>query len=360
MRGAAPRKTGALLLAGLMLLVLAGAGADPGGKIPGLGQSPGGRPFWADDPYAVFPRSEYFAATGYAADRSSAEKNALAALTALFGQNIQAELRSVSSYTEAVSQGRVQFEENTSLENAVRTTTQLDTLLGAEIRGVWDDGRSLIYAVAVMEKAPARRLYASMIRANSRILDGFAAMPAEERNSLGGYARCRFAALAADANVIYGRVLTMLGGEPGLDVSALRGGDEYRLAQNAIAQNIRIQVRVSGDRSNRIREAFSGAITKAGFRSGAGGRYVLDVTVSLEPLEFLSNSARFCRYTMDSGLRDTQTDSVFYITSMRGREGHPNSIAEAENLAIRAIENEVAGTYAEGLVDFLSTMLPSP
>jgi hypothetical protein len=345
-------------MAGLMLLVLAGAGADPEGKIPGLGQSPGGRPFWTDDPYAVFSRSEYFAAAGYAADRSSAEKNALAALTALFGQNIQAELRSVSSYTEAVSRGQVQFAENTSMENAVRTTTQLDTLLGAEIRGVWDDGRSLIYAVAVMEKAPARRLYAAMIRANNRLLEGFAGMPAEERNTFEGYARCRFAALAADANVIYGRVLTMLGGDTGIDVSALRGGDEYRLAQSAIARNIPILVRVSQDRANRVQAAFSDALSRAGFRSGPGGRYVLEVSLSLESLEFPNSPNKFCRYTLNAGLTDTADGAVIYPFSLTGREGHPNSVTEAENLVIRAIEGKVTGTYAQGLTDYLSGLLP--
>jgi hypothetical protein len=309
-----------------------------------------------DDAYAGFPRTEYFAAVGSGADRVSAERNALVALTGLFGQNIQADLRSVSFYTETVSQGRVQFAESATLENAIRTTTQLDTLVGAEIRGVWDAGRSGFFAVAVMEKAQARGLYAGMIRANNRLLDALTNIPAQQRNSFDGYVRWRFAALVADANVIYGNVLSMLGGSPGVDT---RGGDEYRLEMSAIAQNIPIEVRVSQDRSNRIRGAFTDAVSRAGFRTtGRGGRYLLDVTVSLDPVEYPNNVNKFCRGVVNANLIDTRDNQVIYPFALTtDRKGHI-VMTEAENLVIGTIVERIAGTYAQGLSDSLSALLP--
>jgi hypothetical protein len=330
--------------------------------------SGGARPGWVDNPYAALSRNDFFAAAGYGTTRALAEQGALAALTALFGQNIRSELRSVSSYAESVSNGSTSFSENTAFENFIRTTTQLDTLLGSDIRAVWDDGRGTVYALAVMEKALARPLYADLIRANERLIAELINLSANDRNSFDGYARYRFAGVIADVNQLYGRVLTMVGAGDGIDPAAMKKGDDYRLDAATIARSIPVTVRVtqdpanqtraSGDRISRIQAAFNAALTGAQFRTGRNGRYLLEVSVSLDRADFPNNPNIFCRYALSANLTDTADDSVLYSFNVNAnREGH-TSYPEAENRAVRAMENKINADYAQGLTEYLSTLLP--
>ena len=79
------------------------------------------KPAWVDAPDSVFPRSRFVSAVGYGGDRGHAERSALANLTALFGQSVQAELKTISSYSEAVKSGAIQVTENSSIQNAITT-----------------------------------------------------------------------------------------------------------------------------------------------------------------------------------------------------------------------------------------------
>ncbi|MDR2517386.1 MAG: LPP20 family lipoprotein [Spirochaetaceae bacterium] len=312
----------------------------------------GGRePAWVSNAYASLNRTDYFAAAGNGPARAAAEHDALARLTGLFGQNIQAELRTVSSYNEAVSNGKVRLSENASLENAVRTATELDTLIGAEIYAVWDSGRGAVYALAVMEKQKARRLYGDLIQANLHLINGLTQLSPEDRATFDGYAKYRLAGTIADTNQIYGRVLALAGGG-GVDTAALKKGDAYREEAADIARSIPIAVRVPDDRGGRVGAAFTGALSRAGFRAGGNGRYVLQVDLSLASAEFSGNQNQFCRYTVNANLVDTRNNAVIYPYSVTGREGHL-TISEAENRAIRAIEQKIAGEYETGLREYL-------
>jgi hypothetical protein len=321
--------------------------------------SSGGRaPAWVSDPYAAFSRGDYVAATGSGSGRTQAEQNALVTLTGTFGRNLQAELELVSSYNQAVVNGQLTFTDNNSVEEAIRTSTQLNSLLGVEIRAVWDDGKGTFHALAVMEKALARRLYADMLRSNQRFIAEMTNLSATDRNSFDGYVRYRFAGTIADVNLIYAQVLTQVGGVAGIDPAAMKKGDDDRLEAATIARSLPITVQVSQDRgANRIQAAFNSALSAANFRTGRNGRYVLRVTVALEEAVFPSNPNKWCRFNIDANLTDTLDGSVIYPFNITGREGHL-TYPEAENAALRMIEREISQKYGQGLTAYLSTLEP--
>jgi hypothetical protein len=58
-----------------------------------------GKPAWVDTPDLVYSKQRYVAAVGFGPVREQAERNALANLTAVFGQSIQAEMKSTASYS---------------------------------------------------------------------------------------------------------------------------------------------------------------------------------------------------------------------------------------------------------------------
>jgi hypothetical protein len=320
-----------------------------------------GRPAWVDSPELVYSKQRYVAAVGLGPERILAEKNALANLTAVFGQSIQAELQSVASYSEAVKSGAIQVSESLSVQEAITTSAEMDSLLGAEIADVWhDSGNSVYYAVAVMEREKTARLYADLIRSNSKIITDLTTMNEAEKNTLNGYSRYQLAAAIADASRLYGNVLTYVGNTTDINPGDMKKGDDYRLEAAGIVRNIPIEIKVSGDRSDRIKNAFSRALGSAGFRTGgANRRYRLVVTLALEPTDLPEQRNKFVRFTVDANLTDTaEGNSVLFPFNRTGREGHI-SIPEAENRALREAEKRIEADYPPALAEYLAELLPS-
>ena len=335
------------------------------GTIAGMPQqqgavSPGARPVWMDNPDAVYPRSRFVTATGHGATRALAERDALGRIVGVFGQTVQADLRTVLTFSEAVVGGVIQVTEDTDIQNAITTSAQMDTLVGAEVTGRWHDAANNIYhAIAVMEKERTATIYSGLIRSNERIISELVNMPPQTRNSLDGFARYRLAATIADVNRVYANVLEIVGDTRGINLAELRGGDNYRIAAAEIVRNIPIGVVVTGDRGDRIRNAFTGVVTRAGFRSGAAdSRYVIRVLYNVFPVELPGQPNQFVRFELIASLEDTAggSSTLFAHPTMAGRDGHL-TVFEAEERAFRTVERRISTEFEPAFTAFLDNLM---
>jgi hypothetical protein len=318
-------------------------------------------PAWVRSTEAAYDRAIYVAAVGYGSDRTMAEKNALVNLTALFGQGISGDQVATTRYYEAVKNGTVgSWTEETAITNAIKTSLELNTLVGAEIRDYWFDGVSVHYALAVMERQKTAQLYAGMIRSNEQIIADLVSMPEQEKNSLDGYSRYALAGTIADANRTFANVLSVVGNaDTGINPGSIKRGEDYRLEAVKIAGNIPIAVKINNDKSGRIQGAFAAVLNRAGFRSGgANARYVLNVAAAFSPVELPNQSNKFVRYVIDANLTDTGTGNILLPYNITGREGHLN-VPEAENRAVAAAEKKINENYGAALSDYLSALLPA-
>jgi hypothetical protein len=339
---------------------ISGAPSAAGGA--GAAQTPsptGARPGWVDNPEMVYSRARFISAVGHASTRNNAERDALARLTGVFGQSVQAELRTTTAYSEAVRDGVIQVSENTAVQNAIVTSAQMDTLVGAEIADTWNDTQNrMFYAVAVMERERTSILYSDLIRSNERIIASLVDMPAATRNSLDGYARYTLAATIADANRLYANVLTVVGNTRGINPAQMQSGDSFRLQAADIAANIPMGVAVEGDRGNRLSTAISRAVTATGFRAGgANSRYMLRFSYTVDTVDLPGQTNQFVRYELVGTLQDTAGgNAVLLPFSARGREGHLTR-AEAEERAFRSAERDIAGDFGNALKSYLDNLV---
>jgi hypothetical protein len=335
-----------------VLLLWTGCAGSPA-KEESQASAGGQAPAWVLELESVYPNDRYVAAVGYDKDRDQAEKKALANLIMVFGQSVQAEIQANSSYSKAVLNGSTVRIEDSKLQSAVKTSAELDTLIGVEIRDVWPDNTGSYYAVAVLEKATAVTLYTELLKANERVLDTLLTISAEERETFDGLARYELAATIADANDLYARILSQVGG------TALPQGKgaDYRLAAAEIKKAIPVQVTVQGDRSARIQGAFTGALNKQGIMStgGRGSRYVLEVTLAMSPADIPQNANKFVRYTLDANLIDTRTKTVLLPFSQTDRVGKL-TVSEAENQVFLVLEKSIGETYTKELADYLARL----
>jgi hypothetical protein len=332
------------------------SGIGTGGILQGTGL----RPAWVDNPDIVYPRSHFITAVGHGPGRAQAEADALARIVGIFGQAVQAELHIITSYSEAIRGGVIQVSEDTAVQNAITTSAQMDTLVGAEISDHWHDVQNNIhFAIAVMENERTSILYADLIRSNERIISDLVNMPQPVRDSLDGFARYRLAATIADVNRIYANVLTFIGNTRGINPAEMQTGDDFRIAAADVMRNIPIGVVVTGDENNRIRNAFDGVVTRAGFRSGtASSRYVLRVSYYVGRVDLPGQPNQFVRFELSARLENAAegNNGLFAHPAMVGREGHL-TVSEAEQRALRAAEQRIVNEFEPAFRNYLDNLI---
>ena len=314
------------------------------------------RPIWLDSPETVYNRNQYVHGVGHGNSREQAQRSALAALTAYFGQSIQIDQTVTNTYYEAIRSGNIaDYTDDLAIQNTIRTQSSLDSLIGAEIRGNWHDARNnQHYSIAVMEIAQATSIYSEMIRSNQTMINNLTNMNTTEKNSLRGYSRYLFAGVVADINVTYSNLLTVLGMPSPNEMS---NGNSYRLEAQNIAGTIPIAVMVYNDRANRIQGAFTKAFTEMGFRTGGNNpQYICEVDITISPVDLGNNQNTFIRLELSANLKDELTDAVIFTWSFNERHGHLNA-SEAENRAFSSAENKIAAEYKDYMSEYLSKLI---
>ncbi|MDR1971478.1 MAG: LPP20 family lipoprotein [Treponema sp.] len=346
-----------------ILILLLCAGCAGAAKSRGSSQGAGSQgepsraePAWVSDADQVYSRLRYMAAVGYGPSRAAAEKEAFASMVSVFGQTVQVDRQSMVDYSEALRQDTVSsYIRNTEISNAIKTSSEVEILIGAEIRDYWYDGRGTHYAVAVMEKSKAAALYAELVDANREIIGALTAMDEGEKYSFSGYARCLLAAKVAGGNRVFAGILSVVGG-PALGAGELAQEEQFRLEALDIARNIPLDLRVENDRNNRIRGAFAAVIGAKGFLSGGGDSpYTLDARLEFTPVDLPGQENSYVRYVLDAGLTDTRTGTVLLPYTISGREGHLTEV-EAENRALRAIEQQIARGWEAAFSAYLDSL----
>ena len=312
-------------------------------------------PEWVRDPYTKYSRQSTVAAVGMGTTRESAEKNALGNLVNIFGQSIQVDQKVSESYDQALRSGTIaNWSENTQVNNTIITSSNMDTLVGAEIGDTWYDGRSEYSAVAILNKAKAAEVYTEMIQSNLAMIDNLTNMTPAVKNSFDGLVRYQFAAMIADINTSYGNLLSVIGAP----VQGLKSGADYRLEVNNIIKAIPVNLRVQNDRSGRIQGAFAKALSDLGFQSGGtNSRYTLNVNIVTTPVTIANNQNKWTRIEVKADLTDANQRTVLLPFNFDSREGH-TSQEEADNRAYAVAERRVNEEYAALVNDYLSQLMP--
>jgi len=331
--------------------------AAPQSPAPVQSARGGQEPRWVIDPYAAYPQNRYLAAVGFAPNRAEAEKKALAALAAIFGQSIQTDYTAGTVYSEAVSKGIISSSGSTNIRDRVSTSASFDTLIGAEIGNIWDDARGTVYAVAYLDKERAIAVYGNMIQTNLKNIEKLTAMTATEKNTLDGYARYRLAAIIAGINEKHAVVLAQCGG-PTAESLNLPGADALNIEASNIIKNVAVIVIVNGDSSNRIRDAFTKALSGEGLRTrGNSPPYTLEVDVNLSEAVFPNNPNKFYRFTVSAELIENSTDSVLFPFSFADRAGH-STYEGAQAVAFQQAEKLIGERYPAVFREYLAGLLP--
>jgi hypothetical protein len=310
-----------------------------------------GKPNWVTRPEIAYDKDYYVSAVGYGSNRQQADGSAFSNLTAFFGQSVQSNVSVMESYKEQVVNGTISMDSNLATEQAVVLSSSMEQLIGAEVGARWfDEKNSTYYAVAIMEKPTAIKIYNELIDANLKTIESLRAIASTEKNTLEAVAKYKSAANIADVNQVFATTLLLLGGQNRKNSIGL--GDDYRYEAENIAKTIPVNVIVEDDFEGIVKSAFSSALIDAGFRAGnERSRYVIEAKLSVFKVE-LNNPGKFARYIVESSFIDKNNNTILLSYSVNGREGHADQ-TEAYVRAVKASAKKISEDYPDRINEFL-------
>lgn len=305
------------------------------------------RPVWVDKPEAVFSRASYIAAVGESSSRRQADANALGNLVSIFGQRVENKISAVETLRQEMNENKADFSTGQELTQAVEISASMNGLVAVEIKERWEDTKAKIfYAVAVMEKLEAIRIYNELIEANHKAIEKNMSAAAADKTSFEGVVRCRAAARIAEANELFATILTVLDGP---DRRAEFGtAASYRAEAARIAKQIPVRIVIENDVQSRVSTAFAEVFSEAGFASSLSAgdaRYELRASLEMNPAAPADNNLFFTRYNLDVKLIDTKSGVIIVTFAATGREAHLTQ-NEARQLAIRSAVRAILEDFA--------------
>ncbi len=313
-------------------------------------------PEWVNQASAVYPNSSFITYVGSGPDRDSSEVKALQGLASVFGQAIKSESTASSRMVQAKEKGLVANANVQAFSLDVKRNVDVDNLIGVETKEFWQDvANETWYAIAVLDKAKAVDIYTTMIKKNASAISTVLNNAAADKASLDGFGSYDFAEDIALENEKHLQKLSVI------DPSCVDGLKSYcpsskkiHAEKMQIAKQIPISVQTYNDDHGRYKEAFSQAISEAGFRGtyDASVRYNLIAKFSFERSDTTDKKTIRCRYNCESYILDTKSNHQIVPFTIKGRESHVD-YAEAQHKAETAMIGKIKKDFSKAFYDYI-------
>jgi len=346
-----------ILIVLLLLLSVATCSSTPTATTGG--SSPQGAPQWVRNAAAAgYPDMMYVTATGEGRTMEEAQFKARANLLGIFGMRLADESVIAEIFQQTTANNVTRWNETVSSDRKISTSAE-GILSGAEIKENWSNPHGTHhYALAVMEKARTVDIYSDIIARLTQGINEITNVP--DRNTFDAYGRYLSAATIAKDIEACVNVLRFVGGSARVP-AGLRSEAEFLSDAQRIIENIPVTVTVTGDRNNRVRDAFAKVFSDQKFQTGGtNARYRVNAAVEIErlgPRQTGSQTVEEVRYTLNANFVDTTTNQVLVPFSVTNREGHRN-VTEAENRAFVVMERRVVDEYSKLVKDFVTSLKP--
>lgn len=314
-------------------------------------------PEWVTIPSASYPADAYFSAAGEGSDRGTAELKAVQSIASLFGQNI-ASVSTAKMQMEKTEKDTESTEsQSKSISQDILQNVNQDDVIGVEIKEYWfDSGHAVWYALAVLDKQKTASLYYAMIKKNNNQIENLTGKAGKKEAPLDAYACLSSAEKIAETNDIYIKRLSVINAEGGKSMRAAAvSAVELQEKMKDIAAEIPVGIDIAGDADGRVAAALAEAAAAVGLNTSASHdvRYSITGAVKYADTENSTGSIKFCRYTLDCNLTDTQTEKKLLPYTAEGREGAGNA-EEAVNRAVKALGKKVRNDFEQVLAGYLN------
>ncbi len=335
----------------LMVLVVFGlmACATTGG-------ARGGKPAWVDGQDPKYPQGKYLTGVGHGDTRDAAENNARAEIAKIFSVKIEQMTQTLSHYVGfSSSAGDDSWLTEHDISQITRSSTD-QVLQGVKIVDHWTDKAGTMYALAIIERIPARnRLEQQIADLDSAILELYK----KAQSATDKITKLKFMVqtlekvkerevLNAQLQVVnpLGR-----GMEAPIDLGKFNG------ELSALLSSVNVYVELSGDDTGKIRQAIIESITRGRLNvvdSPDGADIIVKGKVHGMPVNRKSNTGfKFAQFEASVDIINPATGQVFGSIKEMRKEG-AKDLLDAENICLMRLSKKIVKGFNEKLYSFLA------
>ncbi len=285
-----------------------------------------GPPAWINGNPDEYPRVKYMHAVGVAATHEEATQTARAEIAKQFNVKIETLLTTLAQYTGMEGASGSSWILNNSVSELTRTYVD-ETVQGIEIARTWNDTqKGRVYALAVLERSPARR------RIEQRVMDLDSEIAKLVERSDGGdsnLARLRplvtALALMKEREIKNNQLSVINPTGQGLDGEISSAALNEKL--NAALEKVNIKVDIGGDSAQVVNSAVVASLNNG--RLSVGGDGAADIIIEgrvkgVETNEGNKTGFVFAKFTALITLKDGNSGKVFGSVEHTYRDGGMN------------------------------------
>ncbi len=283
---------------------------------------------WIDDPYTVYPESEYLCAIGFGDSISEAESNAINGLVAGFSLDISSTVQ--TSINEMSKAGGSKTE--SSYANDIIMKAEAEDLFGVQIlqRAV-DRQNGKNVALAVLRKSDASSHYRQLAEKEKAQL---ALLKMNVSTNIGKFSAVRDAEQYRELVDEYNTNASIYNYLASPKLQLVSKVEADRLVRDACS-SISASIAIEDDAEGNLSSAISSVLTDRGFRV-ADADTTVRITGSVQWSESETDQFKFANYVVDISVTELSSGDTLFVYDARSREGH-TSYESAKNRAIKKI-----------------------
>ena len=288
-------------------------------------------------------------AVGIARSLDEANSVAISNIGKIINQKIESETTFVNS--ESLSKTG-SAETSSSINQIIKTSALVDSLVGVEIAENWKDKDNNYYSLAILDKTKTYLYYSEKINQNEKEIKESCNLVSSDEDKFLIYGKLQNAKKLAQDNVTY------------LDIIYAVNKASYTVTSKSVTTVAKIEnilnnfsktvsVKIFDDEKNpRIQNFFYDYFSGKGFSvNSQKPDYILDYDINIENTN--SDLLFYARYAFNANLKSINSDSVIYSFSTSERIAH-KSYEEANQKAIISLEKKLTKAFDEHFIEGVS------
>lgn len=288
-------------------------------------------------------------AVGIARTLDEANSVAISNIGKIINQKIESETTFVNS--ESLSKTG-SAETSSSLNQIVKTSALVDSLVGVEIAENWKDKDNNYYSLAILDKTKTYLYYSEKINQNEKEIKEACNLVSSDEDKFLIYGKLQNAKKLSQDNATY------------LDIIYAVNKASYTVTAKSVTTVAKIEnilnnfsktvsVKIFDDETNpRIQNFFYDYFSGKGFSvNSQNPDYILDYDINIENTN--SDLLFYARYAFNANLKSIKSDSVIYSFSTSERIAH-KSYEEANQKAIVSLEKKLIKLFDADFIEGVS------
>ena len=329
------------------------------------GTSEAKKPDWVEGSSRQYPKAQYILGVGSGDERQAAEDSAFAAISRRFHAEISQKTKEWESYLQRDIKGKTETRRTITIDQLTSVSTK-KVLENVSIAQVWEDKKKKrMYALAIMNRRQTGSILEDRIQSLDRKARSLLNEDGSKADKIQRARNLRNAVKALLLREAYNTELRIVHPSGAGIPDSIGLSSVNQKLQNFLRKELRIEVSVTGPRSEDLRSSILEGLTEEGFSVVGGGDEnpfeamespsgSADILIKgLVEFETVPNPQfKFIRWKTTIELVDRHNEKIFGSLTQSGREGHMTK-AEAENRASRAVRKKVTEEITTRLVSFI-------